>query len=121
MRDAITQLSIRQLLSGNVDYIIPMYQRNYAWEEGEITQLIQDVIDYLPTNGQQARNYYIGSLVVYERPNNKTPVFEIIDGQQRLTTLSLLTSYLKNKQAVDLSWYSNLSIHFDSREHSRAG
>jgi hypothetical protein len=120
MRDAITQLSIRQLLSGNVDYIIPMYQRNYAWEEGEITQLIQDVIDYLPTNGQQARNYYIGSLVVYERPNNKTPVFEIIDGQQRLTTLSLLTSYLKNKQAVDLSWYSNLSIHFDSREHSRA-
>lgn len=120
MSDAITQLSIQRLLSGNVEYVIPMYQRNYAWEEGEITQLIQDVIDYLPKKGQNARNYYIGSLVVYERPDTKTPVFEIIDGQQRLTTLSLLTSYLKNTEAVDLSWYSNLSIHFDSREHSRA-
>ncbi|PRD20492.1 UNVERIFIED_CONTAM: yfjM [Trichonephila clavipes] len=97
-----------------------MYQRNYAWEEGEITQLIQDVIDYLPKRGDQARNYYIGSLVVYERTDGKTPVFETIDGQQRLTTLSLLTAYLKNSKAVDLDWYANLSIHFDSREHSRA-
>lgn len=120
MSEAITQLSIRRLLSGNVEYVIPMYQRNYAWEEGEITQLIQDVIDYLPKSGDKARNYYIGSLVVYERPDTKTPVFETIDGQQRLTTLSLLTSYLKNTDAADLDWYSNLSIHFDSREHSRA-
>lgn len=120
MSEAITQLSIQRLLSGNVEYVIPMYQRNYAWEEGEITQLIQDVIDYLPKPGDKARNYYIGSLVVYERPDSKTPVFETIDGQQRLTTLSLLASYLKNTKVVDLAWYSNLSIYFDSREHSRA-
>ena len=120
MSEAITQLSIQRLLSGNVEYVIPMYQRNYAWEEGEITQLIQDVIDYLPKSDDVARNYYIGSLVVYERPDTKTPVFETIDGQQRLTTLSLLTSYLKNTKAADLDWYSHLSIHFDSREHSRA-
>ena len=120
MSEAITQLSIRQLLGGRDDYVIPMYQRNYAWEEGEITQLIQDVIDYLPKPDKPARNYYIGSLVVYERTDGKTPVFETIDGQQRLTTLSLLTSYLKNSKAVDLDWYANLSIHFDSREHSRA-
>ncbi|SER44251.1 Protein of unknown function [Pseudomonas lutea] len=120
MSEAITQLSIQRLLSGNVEYVIPMYQRNYAWEEGEITQLIQDVIDYLPKQDKPARNYYIGSLVVYERLDAKTPVFETIDGQQRLTTLSLLTSYLKNTKAVDLAWYSSLSLHFDSREHSRA-
>lgn len=117
MSDEITQLSIQQLLSGDVKYVIPMYQRNYAWEEGEITQLIEDVIDYLPKKCGRARNYYIGSLVVYERPG---AVFETIDGQQRLTTLSLLASYLKNTQAVDLAWYSNLNIHFDSRENSRA-
>jgi len=120
MSSEISQLSIKALLSGSVEYVIPMYQRNYAWEEGEITQLIQDVIDYLPEDGGEARNYYIGTLVVYERPDSKTPVFETIDGQQRLTTLSLLTSYLKNTRSVDLAWYSNLSIHFDSREHSRA-
>lgn len=120
MSSEISQLSIKALLSGRDEYVIPMYQRNYAWEEGEITQLIQDVIDYLPEDGDKARNYYIGTLVVYERPDSKTPVFETIDGQQRLTTLSLLTSYLKNTRLVDLAWYSNLSIHFDSREHSRA-
>ena len=120
MSSEISQLSIKALLSGRDEYIIPMYQRNYAWEEGEITQLIQDVIDYLPKKGENARNYYIGTLVVYERPDSKTPVFETIDGQQRLTTLSLLTSYLKNTRLIDLAWYSNLSIHFDSREHSRS-
>ena len=120
MSNEISQLSIKALLSGSVEYVIPMYQRNYAWEEGEITQLIQDVIDYLPTTSDKARNYYIGTLVVYERPDSKTPVFETIDGQQRLTTLSLLTSYLKNTWLVDLAWYSTLSIHFDSRENSRA-
>lgn len=116
MSNDITQLSIKELLSGSVEYVIPMYQRNYAWEEGEITQLIQDVIDYMP----EGRNYYIGTLVVYERPDTKTSIFETIDGQQRLTTLSLLTSYLKKTGAVDLSWYASQSIHFDCREQSRA-
>ena len=117
MSDKIAQLSIKNLLSGGVDYVIPMYQRNYTWDEGEITQLIQDVIDDLPG----ARNYYIGTLVVYERPDrpegNRT-VFETIDGQQRLTTLSLLASYLKNEKVCDVSWYDRLAIDFDSRKHS---
>lgn len=112
MNDEIVQLSIKELLNGGGDYIIPMYQRNYAWEEGEITQLIQDVIDYLP-NGQ---NYYIGTLVVFERADGK---YETIDGQQRLTTLSLLASYLKNEKLSDVSWYQKLTIDFESREHSR--
>lgn len=119
MSDAITQLSIKALLNGGVDYVIPMYQRNYAWDEGEITQLIQDIIDYLPAEGAVEQNYYIGTLVVFERKESKPPMFETIDGQQRLTTLSLLASYLKNTSAADLSWYKDLRIHFDSREHSR--
>ena len=61
MNNEIAQLSIRELLNGGVNYVIPMYQRNYAWDEGEITQLIQDVIDYIPAG----LNYYIGTLVVF--------------------------------------------------------
>ena len=116
--DIPQQLSIKQLLDGGVDYIIPMYQRNFAWDEGEITQLIQDVIDYIPDH----KNYYIGTLVVYERYDPKLTVYETIDGQQRLTTLSLLASYLKNRknnEDGDFSWYEKLNIHFESREHSR--
>ena len=122
MSNEISLLSIKALLGGGVDYVIPMYQRDRAWEEGEV-QLIQDVIDYLPKDDlPQERNYHIGTLVVYERPNKGKRVFETIDGQQRLTTLSLLTSYLKNRKKadVDLAWYSTLCIDFESREHSRA-
>lgn len=115
MSDEIAQLSIKDLLGGGVHYVIPMYQRNYAWDEGEITQLIQDVIDYLPAG----RNYYIGTLVVFARTEGNHTIFETIDGQQRLTTLSLIASYLKNSKICDVSWYQNLSIDFDSREHSR--
>lgn len=115
MSDEIVQLSIKNLLSGDVDYVIPMYQRNYAWDEGEITQLIQDVIDYI----SGGRNYYIGTLVVFERTEGNRTVYETIDGQQRLTTLSLLTSYLKNEKVCDVSWYRELVIDFASREHSR--
>ena len=113
--------SVKELLSGNAQYVIPIYQRNYAWEEGEITQLIQDVIDYMPNERKpEKRNYYIGTLVVHQRPSTKIPVFETIDGQQRLTTLSLLASYLKKSKAVDPAWCDSLHIQFDSREHSRA-
>lgn len=115
MNDEITQLSVKELLNGTASYIIPMYQRNYAWDEGEITQLIQDVIDYIPGN----RNYYIGTLVVFERTEEGRAVYETIDGQQRLTTLSLIASYLKNETSCGVSWYQKLAIDFASREHSR--
>lgn len=119
MSDDISQLSIKDLLERD-NYVIAMYQRNYAWEEGEITQLIQDIIDYLPTE----QSYYIGTLVVFERKEGKGITYETIDGQQRLTTLSLLASYIKknvninNTNKIDLSWYNKLTIHFESREHS---
>lgn len=96
--------------------MIPPYQRNYAWGEAEITQLIQDILDYVPTG----QNYYIGTLVVYERPKSEYRHFETIDGQQRLTTLSLLASYLKHSKASNLDWYEKQCLEFDSRAHSEA-
>jgi len=66
-------------------YIIPLYQRDYAWEEKQIVQLIEDINDVIP-----GENYYIGSLVVA----NHNGLYEVVDGQQRLTTLFLLLSFL---------------------------
>lgn len=116
MNKDIAQLSIKRLLSAGDRYVIPMYQRNYAWEEGEITQLIQDVIDYLP----REQYYYIGTLVVFERKEKGSTSYETIDGQQRLTTLSLLASFLKNRGIGDLSWLTKPVMHFESRENSQS-
>lgn len=109
--DEVTQLTVKELLGGEESYLIPMYQRNYAWEEAEIAQLIQDIIDYMPEN----RPYYIGSLVVFRRQAGKQTVYETIDGQQRLTTLSLLTAYLRNNGSQITDWFQETKLHFESR------
>lgn len=118
--DKILSLSIKDLLNFDEDYIIPIYQRNYAWGEMEITQLIQDIIDYIPEADPSVSNsYYLGTLVVAERIDTKSQVFETIDGQQRLTTLSLLACVIKNNyKQVDLSWLTKINLDFDSRKSS---
>ena len=69
-----------------VHYVIPRYQRAYAWEEKEIEQLIDDICD----DNDPKRDYYIGSLIVARRKADDGVEYEVIDGQQRLTTIYLL-------------------------------
>lgn len=113
----IKQLSVQNLLADSAQYLIPMYQRNYAWGEAEITQLIQDIIDYAHSDNQ----YYIGTLIVYARSqtDQHRVIYETIDGQQRFTTLSLLVCYLKNERSeLDLNWYQSGNLAFENRENS---
>lgn len=120
-----TQLSVKELVGSSVDYLIPMYQRNYTWGEGEITQLIQDILDEMPNRSSEGniKPYYIGTLVVFHTPNpGNYPVYEVIDGQQRLTTLYLLTTYLNHDTEKDsagkLSWFTRPCVLFESRPTS---
>jgi hypothetical protein len=76
----------------DVKYTIPIYQRNYAWGAEQIEQLISDVRDAM-SDGDD--NYFLGNLIVTER-DFKAIDYEVIDGQQRLTTLYLLLTYLRN-------------------------
>ncbi|MBR6022536.1 MAG: DUF262 domain-containing protein [Kiritimatiellae bacterium] len=71
-------------------YTIPLYQRNFAWRTEEIHQLLQDIHEACRKNPEG--NYYIGSLVVMKRHNGD---YEVIDGQQRLTVISLIAILLK--------------------------
>lgn len=113
----IKKLTIKNLLDRKDKYVIPIYQRNYAWGESEIVQLIQDIIDYCLLNSNN--NYYLGTLVVFERKNGQHIVYETIDGQQRLTTLSILCSVIKNSfETIDLSWFETINLEFDSRRIS---
>tara|TARA_R110001592_G_scaffold72904_2_gene222798 strand:- start:1077 stop:3050 length:1974 start_codon:yes stop_codon:yes gene_type:complete len=113
----IKELNIQQLLDGSDMYMIPIYQRNYAWEEKEIEQLIQDVLDYIPkTKDAKEKDYFIGTLIINEKNVNNQILFETIDGQQRLTTLSILTSVIKHKLGLD--WYSTVNLTFESRAKS---
>lgn len=87
------------------EYIVPLYQRNFAWMEEQIRQLLQDIYDHYKDSG----NYYLGSLVVLQRNDGK---FEVIDGQQRLTALHIVCK--------DLNITSRPCLHYDSRPEVEA-
>jgi uncharacterized protein with ParB-like and HNH nuclease domain len=69
-------------------YAVPDFQREYVWADENVEKLLVDIIDELYDNDEPLEDseYFLGSLVVY--PDNGT--FQLIDGQQRLTTIYLL-------------------------------
>jgi len=111
----INELSIKKLFNENDEYLIPIYQRNYAWTKTEVEQLVMDINDYSNKNSNSI--YYIGTLVVFEKEVDGKKVFETIDGQQRLTTLSILLSVLKNEYK-DTELKFNHLLKYESREIS---
>ena len=87
------------------EYEVPIYQRNYAWGKEEIEQLIKDIYESKFNSDNQS--YYLGNLIVNRI---ETDTYEVIDGQQRLTTLFLLLSYL--------NLVTKNALRFEAREKS---
>lgn len=74
-------------------YIVPDYQREYVWTEKEVQQLLEDVNEQF--DGGDRREYFIGTVLV--SPTQQKNHFEVIDGQQRLTTFFLLLCALRQR------------------------
>ena len=108
----IVELNEETIFDQNAQYVIPRYQRAYAWEYDEIVQLIEDIYDA----ASDSSNYYIGTLIVYKTKDNPE-TYEVIDGQQRLTTLYLLLSYLSFKEFPDIK-APKKNLRFDCRKRS---
>ena len=90
----------KSIFDRGVRYEIPLYQRAYAWGEKQLVELIDDISDV------KATNYFIGSLIV----SKNKECFEVVDGQQRLTSLFLLLNCL----GVSVS----NNLHFACRDKS---
>ena len=122
-------LNIREFLSEG-KYVIPIYQRNYDWGEREALQLLEDISDYAQKNKEQNKEqnegqnkeqdkeqpYYIGSAVVFLRTAHGETYFETIDGQQRLTTLTILACLLKHQEKAD--WFEKPNLSYDHRKEA---
>jgi hypothetical protein len=89
MSELVTELHIiaedNNIFDTDMEYTIPLYQRAYAWEDKQLVQLIEDIQDVV-----EDANYYIGSLIVSKQAGK----YEVVDGQQRLTSLFLLLNCL---------------------------
>lgn len=110
---AIKKYSLRELLERSNCFRVPLYQRSYAWGEQQIDQLLEDL--YLAftkteknTDGtiKKEPHYYLGTLVVMQREDG---VLEVVDGQQRLTTLTLLFRHLGLISQCNLSFENRQS------------
>lgn len=73
-------------------YIVPDYQREYVWTDKEVHQLLEDIGEQIDAG--TTREYFIGTVLV--SPTEQKNHYEVIDGQQRLTTFFLLLCALKN-------------------------
>jgi uncharacterized protein with ParB-like and HNH nuclease domain len=91
-----TRQKLNDFLSSlDTNFVIPIYQRNYDWTEAECKQLFNDIINA----GETETAHFIGSIVFIKDniyTTNETKKLSIIDGQQRLTTITLMYIILKN-------------------------
>ncbi len=77
---------LAKIFSSDFEFKIPPYQRPYAWTENEVTELFEDLLSFSQEN--QDEDYFLGSIVLIK--DEKYPYSEVIDGQQRLTSLCIL-------------------------------
>lgn len=105
------EITLEDKLVGNVkgEFVIPSYQRGYRWEPKQVKTLLEDI------SCSNGKPYCLQPVVVRKRDDSK---YELIDGQQRLTTIYILLKYLKNEYKPRLS--INYSLSYEIREGSAA-
>ena len=94
----VNKQSVEMLLGSGKSkpFVIPEYQRPYAWTEEQVETLFEDLWEFTTISGGAEResSYFLGSVVSYENENGEQ---EIIDGQQRITSLFLLLRAIYTK------------------------
>jgi hypothetical protein len=94
-------------------YWIPAYQRGYRWSEVEVTQLLEDIWEFTETIAERSKKefYCLQPLVLSPKADGR---LEVVDGQQRLTTILLILSFLNQRFSVDFQ-KRLYSIEFETR------
>lgn len=85
---------LSKIFSSDFDYEIPSFQRPYAWTEEEAGDLFDDLYDFYVSEADDEQ-YFLGSIVLVKEDDK--PYSEVIDGQQRLTTLTILLAAITSK------------------------
>ena len=108
----VNESSLKQLIEGEKQFQVPLYQRQYSWRDAELGQLWDDIIEQydLLTPDDQGRvhpdapTHFIGSTVLAPSPKiaaSGVTAFTVIDGQQRLTTLLIAMAALRDVAAEE--------------------
>ncbi|OAB32989.1 DUF262 domain-containing protein [Paenibacillus glacialis] len=117
IRNIIDLKTINDLLKSRYEFYIPSYQRGYRWNRQQVTDLLTDIWEFYQKNPSIDEFYCLQPIVVKPIQVNNKDKWEVIDGQQRLTTIYIIMSYIKINllPKVDISF----SIEYETRPDSR--
>lgn len=114
---AMSELKLKSVhdLLGKKFYI-PDYQRGYRWTKTEVKNLLGDIKDFFDKDGLTKTNYYCLQPLVVCKSQKEPDAWEVIDGQQRLTTICIILNNLKNY--LDDECMKNLVLNYQTRDKS---
>lgn len=84
----------KKVFSEDFWFLIPEYQRSYVWETDNISELLEDL--FYAFENKPKNDYFLGSLVLKRTDNKEFPEYEVLDGQQRLTTFFIMMAVLRD-------------------------
>ncbi len=106
-------LSVKDIVSKYKKFNVPSLQRTYRWGEKEITLLLNDLYEFYNTNEDSTNDFYPLQPLILKKNNQDDDTWNVLDGQQRLTTIKLIASFL----GVDKDYC--LDISYDTREKTK--
>ena len=92
---------IADLLDGKHLFVIPSFQRGYRWEKKEVTDLLEDIKQFANDESSKSDSYFLQPIVVKACKYDAYDAYEVLDGQQRLTTLLLLLKRIMKRISED--------------------
>ena len=113
--DNFQWLSVKDIVSKYKKFNVPSLQRTYRWGEKEITLLLNDLYEFYNTNEDSTNDFYPLQPLILKK-NKNYDCYDILDGQQRLTTIKLIGAYLKSKDHnlnacnIDISYESRSNV-----------
>ncbi len=103
--------TVEEIVKENYEFIIPVYQRPYVWDDEEIKKLLGDILNTFTNVNSNNSNYFVGNTYVIKSSNKiRERQYELIDGQQRFTTFWLIANAFKLLNIkTDLTDYLEIS------------
>ena len=113
---SVEMLTVKYLLNNNYNFVIPSYQRGYRWrgKNGEVQALLEDIKEFIG-NKKGDEKYCLNPIAVKKVSYTE---YNLVDGQQRLTTIYLILKYL-NKELNLKNEDNNFNINYDTKEKNK--
>jgi len=111
----IEQRSVRDIIDKKINFNVPAYQRGYRWDMLNVTDLLNDLLEFMQ-DGSSGKFYCLQPLVVKKIGENR---YNVIDGQQRLTTIFIILKYLENLLKEENGIDEIYTLSYETRKDSK--